>query len=251
MLVRDEVERRGRAAQFRQRPGKVAVQNGRREQIDGGNCVADGGRVGGVGFEKQIRFFAAQQLAREVYGNFHGELHLALREQLLDFRLAFCLAGDVEVAAVAQAPDNRAREDAVVGGINRRRQMLGVGIDGVAEQDELRQRDADHHAERQPVAPHLDEFLHHDRPKPPPVKCKAFHEKSSFAVGEWEHARPRAFWRTPRLPVGRRQATDDLFWLCAPRRFDARRVQLRPRRARSPKQFEVFTRNYPSRFPSG
>ena len=175
VLVRDEVERRGRAAQFRQRPGQVAVQHGRREQIDGGNRVADGGGIGRVGFEQQIRFLAAQQFAREIHGNFHGELHRSLREHLLDFRLVLRLARDVEIAAVAQTPDNRARKDAVVGGINRRRQVLRVGIDGVAEQDELNHRDADHHAERQPVAPHLDEFLHHDRPEPPPVESEAGH----------------------------------------------------------------------------
>ena len=37
--------------------------------------------------------------------------------------------------------------------------LLGIGVDGVAEQDELEQRNADHHAERDPIPAHLPEFL--------------------------------------------------------------------------------------------
>ena len=36
---------------------------------------------------------------------------------------------------------------------------LRVGVDGKAEEDELQQRNADHHPEGQAVAAHLDEFL--------------------------------------------------------------------------------------------
>ena len=55
--------------------------------------------------------------------------------------------------------------------------MFRVGIDGVTEKDELKQRDADHHRERQPVAPHLDEFLRDNRAKPPPVEFVQFSRK--------------------------------------------------------------------------
>ena len=51
--------------------------------------------------------------------------------------------------------------------------MLRVGIDGVTEQHELNHRNAKHHGERQPVTPHLDEFLRDDGAKPLPVE---FHE---------------------------------------------------------------------------
>jgi len=44
--------------------------------------------------------------------------------------------------------------------------MLRVGIDGVAENHELHQRDAKHHGEGQPVAAHLDELLERHRVKP-------------------------------------------------------------------------------------
>jgi hypothetical protein len=76
MLMHDQVERRGTALQFRQRPGQVAIQNRRRQRIHRGNRVTDRRRIGRVGFEEQIRFFAAQQFARKVHGNFHDELHL-------------------------------------------------------------------------------------------------------------------------------------------------------------------------------
>ena len=73
----------------------------------------------------------------------------------------------------------RARKNAVVRRINRRGQVLRVGIDGVAEEDELEQRNADHHGERDAVAAHLDEFLADDRPEPLPVEFVRLHESAS------------------------------------------------------------------------
>lgn len=165
MLVRDERERRRGRAQSRERPGEVAVDDGGGELAHRRLRETDGGRVGGVGFEEQLRLFTAQQLARKIHRHGHGKLHFPLGQPVLDFRRAVRFAREVEVAAVAQRPDDGARKRAVVRRINRRRQMLGIRVDGVAEQDELHHRDADHHAERQPVAPHLDELLHDDRPK--------------------------------------------------------------------------------------
>src|SRR6266496_5914491 len=37
--------------------------------------------------------------------------------------------------------------------------MFRIRIDRVAEQNQLEQRNADHHRERQPISAHLDEFL--------------------------------------------------------------------------------------------
>src|SRR5471032_3410732 len=39
------------------------------------------------------------------------------------------------------------------------RQMLGIGVDGVTEQEKLHHRQRDDHAQRQRVAPDLDPFL--------------------------------------------------------------------------------------------
>ena len=63
------------------------------------------------------------------------------------------------VAGVLQRRDEAAGEVALVEGEDDRRQMLGVGVDRVAEQGQLHQRDAHHHREGEPVPAHLDELL--------------------------------------------------------------------------------------------
>jgi hypothetical protein len=60
--------------------------------------------------------------------------------------------------------------------------MFRIGIDGVTEQHELKHRNAQHHRERQPVAPHLDKFLRDDGAKPLPVECEPFHESVSSLI---------------------------------------------------------------------
>jgi hypothetical protein len=54
-------------------------------------------------------------------------------------------------------------------------QVFGVGVDGEAEQDELKQRDPDHHAKRQPIPAHLDELLEDDGAEPPDVEAVVPH----------------------------------------------------------------------------
>jgi hypothetical protein len=122
-------------------------------------------------------FSPRSSLREKSTGTVTANCTLPSASQFVDFRRAMRLARDVEIAAVAQTPDQGARKRAVVRRINRRGQVLGIGVDGVAEQDELDHRDADHHAERQPVAPHLDELLQHDGPKPPEAECARFNTK--------------------------------------------------------------------------
>ena len=51
---------------------------------------------------------------------------------------------------------------AAIGEDHGGRKMARVGVDRVAEKRELNQRNAEHHGEGQPVAPHLGELLHDD-----------------------------------------------------------------------------------------
>ena len=44
--------------------------------------------------------------------------------------------------------------------------MFRVGVDGKAKENELDHRDPDHHAERETVTTHLDEFFDHHGPTP-------------------------------------------------------------------------------------
>jgi hypothetical protein len=121
--------------------------------------VAGGRRIAGVGLEQQRRPRAAQEVAREVLRDVDHELHLAARERVVRIVLARDLAHEVEVGAVADRAEQRAPLRAAVGEQHGRGQVLGVGVDRVAEQDELQQRDPDHHPEGHAVAEHLDELL--------------------------------------------------------------------------------------------
>jgi hypothetical protein len=137
-------------------PGEAQLRE-RRER------VAGGGRIGRVGLHQHHGLVAALHAPPEILGDLQHELHGAEREQaiaLLDARRG----GDhFEVAGVLQGAHQRARERARLGAHHRRRERLGIHVDGVAEEHELHHRHADHHGESEAVAAHLHELLHEHR----------------------------------------------------------------------------------------
>src|SRR6185436_20410030 len=72
------------------------------------------------------------------------------------------LADEGEIAAVRERARDAAREFARVDVEQHRRQALRIGVDRESEQHQLDDRDADDHAEREPVALQLDELLADD-----------------------------------------------------------------------------------------
>jgi hypothetical protein len=103
-------------------------------------------------------------------------------EESIELGLGANFVADIEVVAVFESADNCAGEDAVVGAEDGSREVFGIGVDGEAEEDELHHRDADHHAEGEPVAAHLDEFLGNDGPEPPEAELAGLHLKLSRAL---------------------------------------------------------------------
>ena len=83
-------------------------------------------------------------------------------QQAVELVLARATVRDVEIVARAQRRDEGAREHAVVLDQHRGRQVLRVGVDGVAEQHQLHERDEDHRREGDAVAPELDQLLDED-----------------------------------------------------------------------------------------
>src|SRR5215213_9490299 len=69
------------------------------------------------------------------------------------------MAAQVEIFARAQRRHEGAREHAVVLDQDCGWQVLRVGVDGVAEQHQLHERDEDHRRKRDAVAPELDQLL--------------------------------------------------------------------------------------------
>jgi len=72
--------------------------------------------------------------------------------------------GDVEICGVLNCLEHRAAEIALLLQQHRGRQMPGVGVDGIAEQQELNERDHHDHRERHAVTLELDELLDQHRP---------------------------------------------------------------------------------------
>ena len=133
-----------------------------RELIDRGDRVAGGGGIGGVRLQEQRRTLAAHQPQREVRRNRYHELRFARGQHAIAFLLVRGLADVLEITAVLETRENAARKLSPVGDQRRGWQVLGVGVDRESEQDQLHHRNADDHAEGQPIALELNEFLADD-----------------------------------------------------------------------------------------
>ena len=84
--------------------------------------------------------------------------------------------------------DHRAGHFAAVRGDDRRGHVLGVGVDGVSEQRQLHDGDADDHGEGEAVAPELEKFLEDDAPPPRKGKTvKRTHVPVPASVGGLFH----------------------------------------------------------------
>jgi hypothetical protein len=178
--VHPDVDRRRQRLQLGERPGEIAVQR-QRDLRERGDGVAGGGRVGGVGFDEEHRPLAAHQLAAEVLGDGDRELHFAPRKQAVELGWRLRLSLHAEVAACLHRREQGARVDAGIGREHRGRQALGIGIDGVAEEDELQHGNADDHAEGEAVALELDELFHDDAEPALPRETVRSHWKLSGA----------------------------------------------------------------------
>src|SRR5262245_48385308 len=99
--------------------------------------------------------------------------------------------GDVEIGGVLDRLEHRAAEIALLLQQHRRRQMARIGVDGVAEQQELHERDHDDHRERDAVALELDELLDQHRPSAPAKIAEA----TRRAPARLAHDYRRAHWK--------------------------------------------------------
>ena len=113
--------------------------------------AAGGLWIGGIGLDRDRHRAAAHQIALEIRGEADDELHLAARQGTRCLILADA-AEHVEIATVLHRRDEGARRRTGLGNHHGRRQVFRIRIDGEAEQHQLQDRNADDHAEGQPVA---------------------------------------------------------------------------------------------------
>src|SRR5690606_11065395 len=101
--------------------------------------------------------------AFEAAWDLHAEQHGAGSQQPVELGLILDLMRHLEIAGILQRLQYRPAKIAVLLQEYSRRQIARRGVDRIAEQDELHQRDHHDHRERHPVAPKLDEFLDQHR----------------------------------------------------------------------------------------
>ncbi|MNK40650.1 hypothetical protein D3C87_593000 [compost metagenome] len=170
-LVHAHVEGRLAARQARQRAGQVLLRHGLGQLRGRANGHAGRHGIGGVGLDQQRRAFAAQQPAREVRRYRHHEQHPALGQRRAPGFLVVQFLGDVKVVRRLHRRDEAAREGAVVRRDDGGGHLLGIGVDGVAEQRELHDGQAHDHAEGDAVAAKLQELLQDHAPPARPGKA--------------------------------------------------------------------------------
>src|SRR5215472_15795196 len=76
--------------------------------------------------------------------------------------LRFHFANEIKVSAVLQCVEQRTPLRAVIGHKDSSRQVARIGIDGVAEERELKKRNTKHHREREAVPSHLQKSFRND-----------------------------------------------------------------------------------------
>src|SRR5262249_9318233 len=106
--------------------------------------------------------------ALEIGGNFDRKQHGSGGQQTIELGLAVDNVGDVEICGVLNGLENRTADIALFLQQHRGRQVPGIGVDGVPEQQKLNERDHDDHGEGNTVALELDELLDQHRPSPAP-----------------------------------------------------------------------------------
>ena len=126
---------------------------------EGTAAGARGDRVRGIDIEQDLRSFAACQGAFEAGRYGHNESGLAVSHDGLDGVTRRHGPDQVEIFRGLHRLQDGATGRSGISHLHQGRQIARVCIDGIAEQEELHDGNADHHAEGQAVAQHLDEFL--------------------------------------------------------------------------------------------
>ena len=139
----------------------ITAQQAGSEPCRGGNGAAHRRGVARVRGQEHRRALPALDEPGEVHRHLQDEEHIAPRHGSLRLGRRH-RGGDVEVVGGPHGRDQRARRARVVAHHQRRRQVLGVGVDGEAEEEELDQRHAHHQGQGEAVPPRLDDLLAQD-----------------------------------------------------------------------------------------
>ncbi len=147
-------------------------RNHRADRGIGGHLGQLGGRalhrvVAAV--DQDLHLFAALgATALEIRRHHDAQADLAAPDGFHQFLRRACGQGRLDHRGRDDIHDHRARGRGVRLVGHARLQVAQVGVDGVAEQQQLHDRDGDDHRQGDPIAAHLPHFLQHHRRQPAP-----------------------------------------------------------------------------------
>src|SRR5215208_1064571 len=101
---------------------------------------------------------------------------------------------ELEIFSVFERPQDRACNVILLLQQHGRRQMTRIGVDHVAEQQQLDQRDHDNHRKRDAIALELDELLDEHCPGSPPEPLGARPLWFGHPNSPWKLSRARVIW---------------------------------------------------------
>src|SRR5690606_27960685 len=132
-----------------------------------GRRTADRRGVRGICGHEDLWYPSTYHVALEILRDDDHKIRLAAPQRFLSLGNTRYRPPEVEIVRLLHPRDDRAHQGAVVPEFDERRQMSWIGVDRKAEQEQLNQRQSDHHPKGDAVPPHLDKFLVQDRSKPP------------------------------------------------------------------------------------
>src|SRR5262249_1815362 len=103
---------------------------------------------------------------------FNRKQHGARGQQTIEFGLAVDDVGDVKIRGVLKGLEDRTADIALLLQQHGGRQVPGIGVDRVPEQQKLNERNHDDHCEGNAVALELDELFDQHRPSPAPEAAR-------------------------------------------------------------------------------
>ena len=140
---------------------------GRRQKLHQPLYRADDGRIAGIDHELRQRTVAVTQAALEIRRDVEHGAQVAAPHLVEQFGHVARPADEILNLACLQGTHELPRHRCVRVVHQPGGHVTHVGVDGVAEQDDLDERQSHDHSQRQPLAKKLAYFLVHDRRCPP------------------------------------------------------------------------------------
>jgi len=156
---------RSPAAALRELRHHQIARAGGDERRGGVRRAGDGLRIRAVDDQLHLGVASPHEVAREARGHDQSDPGTPGAQGVLDLLEVAGVSHDVVEARGPHRLDQIARGGALVLVVDHGRDVANVGIDGVAEEQQLHHRQHEHHGHRETVAPQLEQLFPRDDPR--------------------------------------------------------------------------------------